>query len=226
MTLVEVVLIASLLPTNEQPDGEAEAQAQEPSDSSSKRKWTPTPEAFEKLLKCLSSDPNEAGERYENIRVKLLRFFEWRSCDSPEHRVDEAFDRVMRRIDEGQTITNVMAYFYETARLIFMESLKEKSRNAAIVENTPTTVAPVDGTDTTDDPRVQCFDNCLEGLPVESRKLILAYYESEKHEKIAHRKKMAIELEIPMNALRIRAHRIRKDLEKCVKTCLSQYAVK
>ena len=215
-----------MLPTNEQPNGEAEAQAQVSPDSSAKLKWTPTPVAFEKLLKCLSSDPDEAGERYENIRVKLLRFFEWRSCDSPEHRVDEAFDRVMRRIDEGQTITNLMGYFYETARLIFMESLKEKSRTAAIVENTPTTVAPVAGADTTEEPRVQCFDDCLAELPVESRKLILGYYESEKHEKIVHRKKMAIELEIPMNALRIRAHRIRKDLEKCVKTCLSQHALK
>ena len=216
-----------MLPTNEQPHGEAETQAQPPSDSSSKRKWTPTPEAFEKLLAHLSSDPNEAGERYEIIRVKLLRFFEWRSCDSPDHLVDEAFDRVMRRIDEGQTITNLTAYFYETARLIFMESLKEKNRTAAaMVENTPSTVAPVDVVDTNDEPRVQCFDDCLAGLPVESRKLILAYYESDKHEKIVHRKKMAIELAIPLNALRIRAHRIRKDLEKCVKNCLEQYAVK
>lgn len=213
----------SLLPTDEQPNGETETQTQSPS-GSPKRKWTPTPEAFEKLLARLASDRNEAGERYEIIRLKLLRFFEWRNCDSPDHRVDEAFNRVMRRIDEGQTIENLMAYFYETARLIFMEWLKEKKKTAAIVENTPVTVAPVDLEHRDEEPRVHCFDNCLEDLPVESRELILAYYECEKREKIVRRKKLAVELKIPMNALRIRAHRIRKDLEKCVKNCLGQYA--
>lgn len=214
-----------MLPTDEQSNGEAETQTRSPSDSSPKRKWTPTPEAFEKLLARLASDRNEAGEKYEIIRLKLLRFFEWRSCDSPDHRVDEAFNRVMRRIDEGQTIENLMAYFYETARLIFMESLKEKSRTAALIENTPTPVAlPIDLEPTGDEPRVQCFDDCLADLTVYNRKLILAYYECEKHEKIVRRKKLAVELKIPMNALRIRAHRIRKDLEKCVKNCLGQYA--
>jgi DNA-directed RNA polymerase specialized sigma24 family protein len=217
-------LIASLLPTDEQPNGEAETQTQTPSGSSVKRKWTPTPEAFEKLLVRLASDRNEAGERYEIIRLKLLRFFEWRSCDSPDHRVDEAFNRVMRRIDEGQTIENLMAYFYETARLIFMEWLKEKKKTAAIVENTPATVTPIHPDYGEEEPRVRCFDSCLEDLPGESRKLILAYYECEKHEKIVRRKKLAVEMKIPMNALRIRAHRIRRDLEKCVKNCLGQYA--
>ena len=213
----------SLLPTDEQQNGEAEAQTPSPSDPSPKQKWTPTPEAFEKLLARLSSDRNEAGERYEVIRLKLLRFFEWRCCVLPDDRVDETFNRVMRRIDEGQTIENLMAYFYETARFIFMESLKEKSRTAAIVENIPTIAPPIDPEPPNDEPRERCFDDCLRSIPVESRKLILGYYDYEKNEKIGRRKKLAIELDLPMNALRIRAHRIRRGLEKCVKTCLRQY---
>ena len=38
--------------------------------------------------------------------------------------------------------------------------------------------------------------------------------------KIDHRKQMADELGIGMNALRIRAHRIRTGLEECLKECL------
>lgn len=138
--------------------------------------------------------------------------------------MDETFDRVMRRIDEGQKISNVMAYFYTVARLIFMESLKERGKASLIVESTATTVGPAQLESEHDDPRTRCFDECLEGLSEENRKLILDYYQSEKREKIDLRKRLAGELNIPLNALRLRAHRIRKGLEDCVKSCLGQYA--
>jgi hypothetical protein len=38
---------------------------------------------------------------------------------------------------------------------------------------------------------------------------------------IRHRQKLADEAGIPMNALRIRVHRLRRKLESCVQTCLS-----
>lgn len=83
-----------------------------------------------------------------------------------------------------------------------------------------TKVAPPDFEDDNEEnPRLQCFDDCLAALTDENRKLIIRYYEEEKGEKIAHRKKLAAEFNIPMNALRIRVHRIRKGLEKCVKDC-------
>lgn len=206
-------------PTDEQ-HGEAESQTELIPDSSAKQKWTPTPEAFEKLLICLSSDRDEAIQKYGTLEVKLLRFFEWRGCDMPDYCVNETFDRVTRRIDEGQTITNIAGYFYKTARLIFMEWLKERNKRASLTENMTTPVVTPDYEDEREeDPRLRCFDDCLANLTDDNRKLILRYYEEEKGEKIAHRRKLAADLKIPMNALRIRVHRIRKELEKCVKDC-------
>ena len=171
------------------------------------------------MLMCLSSDREEAIKKYGIIELKLLRFFEWRGCDTPDSCTHDTFDRVMRRIDEGQTITNIAGYFYKTAHLVLLESLREMKKRDELTENM-TKVAPPDFEDDNEEnPRLQCFDDCLAALTDENRKLIIRYYEEEKGEKIAHRKKLAAEFNIPMNALRIRVHRIRKGLEKCVKDC-------
>ena len=208
------------MPTDEPQHGEAESQTELAPDSSPKQKWTPTPEAFDKLLMSLSSDREEAIKKYGIIELKLLRFFEWRGCDTPDSCTNDTFDRVMRRIDEGQTITNIAGYFYKTGHLVFLEWVREMKKRGEFRENMTTTVAPPDFEDDNEEtPRLRCFDDCMAALTEENRKLITRYFEEEKGKKIANRKKLAAEFNIPMNALRIRVHRIRKDLEKCVKDC-------
>jgi DNA-directed RNA polymerase specialized sigma24 family protein len=68
--------------------------------------------------------------------------------------------------------------------------------------------------------RLSCLDECLDKLPIESSRLILGYYDDEEKAKIA-RRKLAEALGIPLNALRIRAHRIRTVLEECLQQCLA-----
>jgi DNA-directed RNA polymerase specialized sigma24 family protein len=67
-----------------------------------------------------------------------------------------------------------------------------------------------------------CLEHCLQRLTPENRELVLQYYEDEKRAKIDHRKKLAEKLGIALNALRIRAHRIRLVLEQCVQECMRQ----
>jgi DNA-directed RNA polymerase specialized sigma24 family protein len=62
----------------------------------------------------------------------------------------------------------------------------------------------------------------LKKLSDESRELIVAYYREQQRAKIKLRKELAERLGIPLNALRIRAHRIRAKLEECVVNCLQQ----
>ena len=61
-------------------------------------------------------------------------------------------------------------------------------------------------------------------LPPESRELILEYYQEDRRAKIQLRQQLADRLHIPLNALRIRTHRIRMSLEECIKSCLQSYA--
>ena len=197
----------------------------DPSDSaprlSSKPKYIPTPEAFDKLLVSLSSDRDEAGKIYESLRIRLIRFFEWRGCGSADILADQTFDRVMRKIDEGDEITSPRGYINAVANYIFLENF-DPGRLTELDEeltSSPSYATQFERQD--EDPVIECFDNCLNKLPQDNKKLIMAYYQEEKGAKIDLRRQLAKELGIPMNALRIRAHRIRKTLEECIQNCLA-----
>ena len=62
----------------------------------------------------------------------------------------------------------------------------------------------------------------MQQLPPANRELVLKYYHEEKRAKIEHRQKLAEQLGIAVNALRIRAHRIRHTLEECVRNCVQE----
>ena len=60
--------------------------------SSSERKdWVLTQGAFDKMLAWLDTDRNLAGEKYEKLRIKLIKIFTCRGCDSPEDLADGGY---------------------------------------------------------------------------------------------------------------------------------------
>jgi DNA-directed RNA polymerase specialized sigma24 family protein len=187
-------------------------------DPTSKPKWEPTAETLAKFLALLSNDNEEAGKEYEKIRLKLIRFFEWRGCGSADILADLTFDRVLRKIDEGETITNPRAYVRKVGYYIYLEDdpslLTELDGDFPLAD-------PDNSDDDTDENEVRliCLDKCLAELPPESKSLILTYYQNEERAKKEGRRELAEQLGIPMNALRIRAHRIRKSLEQCIQKC-------
>ena len=64
-----------------------------------------------------------------------------------------------------------------------------------------------------------CLENCTGKLDAVNREIILGYYVGEERAKIENRRALASRLEISVNALSIRACRIRVKLETCVKSC-------
>jgi len=62
----------------------------------------------------------------------------------------------------------------------------------------------------------------MQDLNADSRELIVQYYQEEKKAKIDTRRKLAADLGIDLNALRVRAHRIRFALQRCVSECLAK----
>jgi DNA-directed RNA polymerase specialized sigma24 family protein len=191
-----------------------------------KPRWSLNKGAFDKLLSNFSSDPDEAGIQYEVARRKIVRFFEWHAINRAEDYADETLNRAARRIDEGQNIDKLLAYLYGVARLILKEAIKEGERAPISLDDSPVTLREKALQLMEPDARQLCFDHCLAGLPLENRSLILNYYEEERGAKIKHRQALADGLLIPLNALRIRAHRIRKLLETCVAKCLEAGSVR
>ena len=178
-----------------------------------------TEQSLARFLSLLDEDPERAGEQYEIWRRKLVKLFEWRGSATPEDLADTTLNRLARKIDEGEAIRNLSAYVGGTARLVWLEALKEQERERGAFDELR---ASTPYSSPTESPRIECFESCLESLPPESRALILDYYRAEKSSKIKLRKQLAEKLGTPLNALRIRAHRIRVQLEKCVGNCMKK----
>src|SRR5262249_12379704 len=103
-------------------------------------------------------------------------------------------------------------------KFVYLEWLKEIKTESLDDEDPPDLIASREPLDPEEvDPRVRCFDECLAELSEEDRKIILEYYTSERREKIERRMRLAQKQGMTLNALRIRVHRIRKELEECVK---------
>jgi len=191
----------------------------------SQSKWQPTSQSFEKLLAAFDSDRDKAGKLYENVRVRLARYFERSGISDVDRYVDITLDRVMRRLDEGEPVANIMAFIYAVASYVRMEAWNEQKQwREAEVEIKKHTAQKQREEPGGESPRQLCLDKCLNDLPIETRILILNYYSAERNARIRLRRQMAKGLGIEMNALRIRAHRIRLSLETCVRKCVSQFA--
>lgn len=189
--------------------------------SVSKSEWTLSAEALARFLARLDPDSDRAGEIYESLRLALIKFFDWRGAHFPEDCADETINRVIRKIDEGETIRDIPTYCHGVARLVLLEKLKGPESRRADFEELPQ-AALIASDPKENDERQDCFEGCLKELPFESRRLILQYYGDDKREKINRRLAMAERLGIPLNALRSRAQRIRNRLEECVNDCLKK----
>lgn len=179
--------------------------------------------SFDKLLSLFASDRDEAGANYEKLRMRLVKFFEWRNCEMSEELTDVVFDRVLRKITEGEEIQNVTAYSATIAQFVFKEYLRSNERQNQLIEDAPEVqnlkAKEIISGDDAIDPRQNCFDKCLAEFSEENRKFIIAYYDTDEKTMIASRKRLAQELETNLNTLRIRACRLKSKLEDCTLKC-------
>ena len=189
-----------------------------------KKNWQLTTAAFDGLLAALDADRERAGAEYERIRARLIRLFEWRGVDAPETFADETLNRTARKISEGMRIENVSNFVGGVARNVLLESFDERTREqkklAAFSEN-ETHSKPEN-----EDERVPCFRECLDALPEEHSGLIVDYYNRTDVPRIKQRKDLAAHLGESPNALRIRVHRLRHELDKCICGCLKEREIK
>jgi len=189
------------------------------------KQWVLTQDAFDTLLGWLDPDRERAGQKYEEIRLRLIKIFTCRGCNSAEDLADETINRVVARAEEIRASYdgNPVRYFYGVAQKVHLEYLRLQMAKQADVDLEAAADHISAASDSTDDePAYACLEKCLDRMPENSRKLVVEYYQREKHAKIDHRKLLAAELGIAVNALRIRAHRIRRGLEQCVRDCMAQ----
>ena len=196
-----------------------------------KKDWVMTAAAFDRILAELDPDRERAGERYEFIRQKLMKFFQWRGCPAPEDYTDRTIDRVARRLEEGAEVQGRDPYlfFHGTAINVLREHWKESERHGvdALDDLAPSKTPAEDPLEmrTRQEERLdhevklECLNECVRSLPSEQIEMIQQYHQHDGGAKIEQRKKLAAQLNIPLNALRIRTYRIRQELEACILNC-------
>lgn len=181
-------------------------------------KWEVTEEAFTRFLTWLDPDRVNAGEKYEDIRRRLIAIFISRGCPDAEELADEVINRVIRRAQEmADTYEgDPLPYFITVAHHLHQEYAKSRRRFTELPADLPTPAEPEQDKDRKD----QCLEQCMQQLTPENRNLVLEFYRKTKQAKIDYRKKLAQDIGISLNALRIRVHRIRGTLERCVEPCI------
>jgi hypothetical protein len=172
-------------------------------------KRDPTREKFQKLLLWLDADPERAGEKYEKIRLRIIRIFACQECCDAEDLADETINVVTSKIDWliEHFVGDPALYFYGVAKNIYREQRKYKR---------PSPPPPPDPKPDEVDQVCSYLDECLAELTSADRDLILQYHEGEKGEKILNRKNLAAIRKISLNALRIKAYHIHSRLKVCI----------
>jgi DNA-directed RNA polymerase specialized sigma24 family protein len=184
-----------------------------------------TQTGFDKLLDLLDdADREQAGEKYESLRRRLVKFFEWRGCETADDLTDTVFDRIVKKIREGEQIQNVDVYAAAVAQFVFKEDCRRRERLFQPIEDNPKienmlVAESYTETDETNNARFDCLEKCLAEFSEENRHLVVTYYDTDERTMIAARKHLADSLEISLNTLRIRVCRLKAKLEVCTKDC-------
>lgn len=175
---------------------------------------------FDSLLEWLDPDRERAAEKYQGIRHSLIKIFSWRATTDAEFLADETLERVMSRVSELRHTYkgDPSLYVYGVAKKVLIEQRHGHVRNVEL----PDAVPESQTTAIDDDRSYDCMDRCLAKLSPSSRALILDYYSREDTEKVLHRKELAESLQITPQALRVRAYRIRSELQRCIEACMKQ----
>ncbi len=169
---------------------------------------------FDSLLAWLGPDRERAALKYEQIRQRLIRIFACRGCPDADVLADQTIERVTQLLPRiaADYAGDPAPYFYEVAKKIFLESQRKRPPASF--------VAPPKADSEEVERDHACLERCMEELAAGEGELMVEYYRYDRRAKIEHRRGLAENLDITPNALRIRAHRIRAALQRCVQACV------
>jgi len=184
-----------------------------------------TQTGFDKILATLDADRELAGSKYELLRVRLIKLFEWRNCENAEELTDIVFDRIIKKIVDSEQIQNINAYAATVAQFVFKEDCRKRERLFQLTDDVPERNVLVEKPESidaeNDDLRMKCLEKCLVKFSDENRRLIVAYHDTDERTMISTRKRLADATGISLNVLRIRICRLKAKLENCTLSCCS-----
>jgi DNA-directed RNA polymerase specialized sigma24 family protein len=184
--------------------------------------------AFTRLLEWLDDGTDSQGQTYLEMRRRLVSYFDRRNRPFADELADETFNRIGKTLEtDGAIDTKPPArYCYVIARFVLLEDIRRGNRTVPVDERRAAAavergLARPDAAEdaSLQERRLTCLDRCLQELKPEQRDLAIEYYRDAKRQRIDRRRGLAERLGITMNALGIRASRIRNALETCMDAC-------
>jgi DNA-directed RNA polymerase specialized sigma24 family protein len=183
--------------------------------------------AFHGLLAWLDDGVESGGETYIEMRRRLVAYFDRRNRPFPDDLADETLNRISKTLEQSGSIgiRPPARYCYVVARFVLLEDVRRSRRHIPMDESRdslhlgPRALGITDERESLQEQRLECLDRCLNQLKPDQRDLAIEYYRDAKRERIDRRRALAERLRITMNALGVRACRIRSTLEVCVDAC-------
>ena len=113
-------------------------------------------------------------------------------------------------------------YFHGVAKKLILENLRHEKLQVPLPDLQSAESDPLSEEEDDAECRYECLKQCMQELSPENREIIMVYYMNDKRAKIDERKALARRIEVSVNTLRVRVHRIRATLEQCINRCLEQ----
>jgi DNA-directed RNA polymerase specialized sigma24 family protein len=181
------------------------------------------------LLEWLDDGVDSHGDRYLEMRRRLVSYFDRRNRPNADELADETLNRISRTLEQtGAIATKPPArYCYVIARFVLLEDLRRSRRHVPLDEPRSIEASRARGTGVDEsserlmlrEDSLDGLDHCLGQLKPEQRDLVIEYYRDAHRQRIDRRRDLARRLGITMNALAIRACRIRDALLRCLEGC-------
>lgn len=186
---------------------------------------------FEILLEMLGPDNTAAGQEYERLRKRLRKLFEINRCPDSDGMVDRVFERVETKLEDvdrtpesSEKVRSILGFITGVARNVLREywvshEFKVEEIGTDIRDRR---VEKDVGEREQEERRLECLEVCLYGLPEKTQRQMLDYHSGRGREGINIRKQIADEENVPLENLRVKMLRTRRDLEKCILRCLGK----
>jgi hypothetical protein len=160
------------------------------------------PTATARLMQWLDDGADTHGERYRELRRRLVGYFDRKNCEDPEELADETFLRIACTLEDGRAIddTTPAQHCYDVARMVFLETL-----------DCPPAAVGAAAPDVEDD--VVTVERRLQELPLGERVLVVEYYRHPREQRDERRHRLAARMGITPAVLAKLAGSIRARLE-------------
>jgi DNA-directed RNA polymerase specialized sigma24 family protein len=178
--------------------------------------------AFTRLLEWLDDGVESHGDRYLEMRRRLVSYFDRRNRPNANQLADETLNRIRRTLEQTGVIATKppACYCYVIARFVLLEDLRRGRRHVPFDEPRSIEASRSRGTSVDEsserlmlrEDSLDCLDRSLGQLKPEQRDLVIEYYRDAHRQRIDRRRDLARRLGITTNALAIRACRIRDAL--------------